>query len=318
MLAGLEAIRLLRERGIEPRRPIWLVSFMDEEGARFGASLFGSRAFVGEPMQRYSDCRDAAGVTPRDVLVDTGRSFEGIGAARAIDDVGAYLELHIEQGPTLEEAGLDIGVVTGIAGSQRFFARFVGKANHAGTTPMAGRRDALAGAARAALALREEARSRDDLTATVGTIRVEPGSVNVIPGICEFSIDMRSPADEGFASIEPFVRSTLEQVAASEGLELELEQRARNEPEQLPRGLQDVLEQAAELEGARSKRMPSGAGHDAMVLAPHVPTGMVFVPSRGGISHSPSEFTEPGHCDLGARVLARGLELLAGPADATS
>ena len=249
VLAGLEAIRLLRERGIEPRRPIWLVSFMDEEGARFGASLFGSRAFVGEPMQRYSDCRDAAGVTLRDVLVDTGRSFEGIGAARAIDDVGAYLELHIEQGPTLEEAGLDIGVVTGIAGSQRFFARFVGKANHAGTTPMAGRRDALAGAARAALALREEARSRDDLTATVGTIRVEPGSVNVIPGICEFSIDMRSPADEGFASIEPFVRSTLEQVAASEGLELELEQRARNEPEQLPRGLQDVLEAGSRARG---------------------------------------------------------------------
>ena len=210
----------------------------------------------------------------------------------------------------LEQAGVDVGIVTAITGILGFRARFLGAANHAGTTPMAARRDALAGAARVVLALRDEARFRDDMTANVGMISAEPGGFNVVPGAAEFTIDVRSPTPEGFARIEALVPSMLELVAAEEDLGLELAVTHRKPPVALDSGLQDILEDAARAEGATSLRMPSGAGHDAMVLAHHVPAAMLFVPSRGGISHSPAEFTEPGHCELGARVLARAVRTL--------
>ncbi len=196
-------------------------------------------------------------------------------------------------------------MVTAITGMLGFRARFLGEANHAGTTPMELRRDALSGAARAVLALREEARSRDDMTANVGVISAEPGGFNVVPGAAELTIDVRSPAPDGFARLEPFVRETLERIAAEEELGLELRETHRKEPVALDPELQDRLEAAAGEEGATTLRLPSGAGHDAMVLARHVPAAMLFVPSRGGLSHTPDEFSEPEHCELGARVLAR-------------
>jgi acetylornithine deacetylase/succinyl-diaminopimelate desuccinylase-like protein len=174
------------------------------------------------------------------------------------------------------------------------------------------RRDALVGAARVAVALRDEALSQPEMTANVGMIRVEPGGSNVIPGVCEFTIDVRSPGEEGYRRIESFVRDLLQSVAGEERLELEVRERTRHDPTPLDPGLQAALEQAAELEGARAVRLPSRAAHDAMVLAQHVPAAMLFVPSRAGVSHSPDEFTEDRHCELGARVLARALELLVG------
>src|SRR5712692_1671329 len=143
VLAGLHAIRLLMERGVQPERPIWLASFMDEEGARFGTALLGSRAFVGEDLSALGDRRDEHGVSLREAMAALGFDFEQLPEARRINEVGAYLELHIEQGPVLERAGADIGVVTGIVGLIGFQARLVGEANHAGTTPMELRRDAL-------------------------------------------------------------------------------------------------------------------------------------------------------------------------------
>jgi hydantoinase/carbamoylase family amidase len=186
-----------------------------------------------------------------------------------------------------------------------FRARFLGEANHAGTTPMELRRDALAGAARAVLALRDEARSRDDMTANVGVISAEPGGFNVVPGAAELTVDVRSPTPGGFARLEPFVREAFERIAAEENLGLELRETHRKEPVPLDAELQDRLEEAAQAEGATTLRLPSGAGHDAMVLAHHVPASMLFVPSRGGLSHTPEEFSTPEHCELGARVLAR-------------
>jgi hydantoinase/carbamoylase family amidase len=310
VLSALDAIRALKEKGIEPSRPVWLVSFMDEEGSRFRTGMLGSRAFAGEPLAGLGERRDANGVTLAQAMRALGYDFDRIAEARAIDRVDAYLELHIEQGPRLERAGIDVGVVTEVVGVASFTARLVGEANHAGTTPMETRRDALAGAARVVLALREEARATAGMTANVGIIGVEPGGFNVIPGVCEFSVDVRAPGREAFERAQSFVRETLAAVAGEEGLELELAQGHVLEPVALDPGLAETLERAAALEGATSMRMASGAGHDAMILGAHVPSVMLFVPSRDGVSHSPAEYTEPAACELGARVLGRALELL--------
>ncbi len=300
VLAALDVVRRLRAEGVEPSRPLWVVSFNDEEGGRFQTGMLGSRAFCGD-----CDLEDWGGRGVPEAMATAGLDFLRLPAARGIHGVGAYLELHIEQGPVLEHAGIDLGVVTAVTGMVGFRARFLGEANHAGTTPMAHRRDALAGAARAVLALRDEARLRDDMTANVGVISAEPGGFNVVPGAAELTIDVRSATSEGFARLEPIVRETLERIAAEEELGLELRETHRKEPVALDPELQDRLEEAARAEEATTLRLPSGAGHDAMVLAHHVPAAMLFVPSRGGLSHTPEEFTAPEHCELGARVLAR-------------
>jgi allantoate deiminase len=310
VLSGLQAIRLLKERKFEPRGPLWLISFMDEEGARFGAALFGSRAFVGKDLGDLGDRRDSDGTSLREAMAELGFDFDRVPDARQVDKLGGYLELHIEQGPVLETEGVEIGIVTGIVGLIGFRARFVGEANHAGTTPMRLRRDALCGAATAVLALRDAALSRDDITTNVGIISAEPGGFNVVPGAAEFTIDVRSATEEGYAALEPLVRETLDRIAAEQELELELDEVYRLEPLPMDPQLVSVLEEAAQAEGATSMRMPSGAGHDAMEVGRHVPAGMLFVPSRKGISHSPEEYTQPEHCELGARVLARALESL--------
>jgi hydantoinase/carbamoylase family amidase len=210
----------------------------------------------------------------------------------------------------LEHAGVEIGIVTGIVGLIGFRATFFGEANHAGTTPMTMRRDAFAGAARAALRLRDYALGRDDTTMNVGIVTVKPGGFNIVPASAEFTIDTRSSTAEGFAGLEPSVRATLEEIAAEEKLELELGELFRLEPCPMDASLIDTIERAASLEGASHMRLTSGAGHDAMELGRHVPSAMLFVPSERGISHSPDEYTAPEHCELGARVVARALELL--------
>jgi allantoate deiminase len=305
VLAALDVVRRLRAEGLRPKRPLWVVSFNDEEGGRFQTGMLGSRAFCGD-----CDLEDWSRRGVPEAMAEAGFDFARLADARGVEGVGAYLELHIEQGPVLERAGVDLGVVTAITGMLGFRARFLGEANHAGTTPMELRRDALSGAARAVLALRDEARSRDDMTANVGVISAEPGGFNVVPGAAELTIDVRSPTPDGFARLEPFVRETLEQIAAEEELGLELRETHRKEPALLDAALQDRLEAAAREEGASTLRLPSGAGHDAMVLAHHVPAAMLFVPSRGGLSHTPAEFSAPQHCELGARVLARTVRAL--------
>jgi allantoate deiminase len=305
VLAALDVVRRLKAEGVRPGRPLWVVSFNDEEGGRFQTGMLGSRAFCGD-----CDLEDWSGRGVPEAMADAGFDFARLAEARGLDGVGAYLELHIEQGPVLERAGIELGVVTAITGMLGFRARFLGEANHAGTTPMELRRDALAGAARAVLALRDEARSRDDMTANVGVITAEPGGFNVVPGAAELTVDVRSPTSDGFARLERFVREAFERIAAEEKLGLELRETHRKEPVPLDPELQERLEEAARAEGATTLRLPSGAGHDAMVLAHHVPAAMLFVPSRGGLSHTPDEFSTPEHCELGARVLARAVRAL--------
>jgi len=305
VLAALEVVRTLKREGVSLRRPLWIVSFNDEEGSRFQTGMLGSRAFIGD-----LDSEDWRRRGVADAMAAGGFEFERLGEAKAVDRVGAYLELHIEQGPVLEQEGMDLGIVSGIAGLLGFRVRLFGKANHAGTTPMDSRRDALAGAARIVLELRDEARSRGDMTANVGILTVAPGGFNVIPGTAEFTIDARAGDADAFARAVKFVRETLERVAAEEQLELEVTETHRKQPTPLDPELQEVLARAAAAEGAIARSMQSGAGHDAMVLAKHVPAAMLFVPSRAGISHSPDEYTSPEQCELGARVLARAVRAL--------
>jgi allantoate deiminase len=314
VLAGMHAIRLLREWEVDPARPVRLIAFMDEEGARFDTALFGSRAFVGEEVAGLGDRRDADGISLREAMAAHGRDVDRAVEAHAVEQTADYLELHIEQGPVLERAGVDVGIVTAVTGVLAFRARFAGEANHAGTTPMDARRDALAGVARAVLALRDEARHRPGMTANVGYVAAEPGGANVVPGAAELTIDVRAPTPEAFAELEPRVRITLDAIAAEEELELELRETFRLEPLPLDEVLMEVLEAAAADEGATAMRLPSAAGHDAMVVGRHVQAAMLFVPSRRGISHSPAEYTTPGHCELGARVLAKALRRLVAPA----
>jgi allantoate deiminase len=305
VLAALEVVRTLQRDGVSLRRPLWIVSFNDEEGSRFQTGMLGSRAFIGDLDPEDWRRRGVA-----DAMAAGGFDFEQLGEAKAVDRVGAYLELHIEQGPVLEQEGLDLGIVSGIAGLLGFRVRLIGEANHAGTTPMASRRDALAGAARIVIELREEARSRGDMTANVGILTVAPGGFNVIPGTAEFTIDARAGDADAFARAERFVRDALERVADEEQLELEVTETHRKPPTPLDTELQELLAQGAAAEGAAARSMPSGAGHDAMVLARHIPAAMLFVPSRAGISHSPDEYTSPEQCELGARVLARAVRAL--------
>jgi allantoate deiminase len=305
VLAAIEVVRTLKREGVSLRRPLWIVSFNDEEGSRFQTGMLGSRAFIGDLDPEDWRRRGVA-----DAMAAGGFDFERLGDAKAVDRVGAYLELHIEQGPVLEQEGLDVGIVSGIAGLLGFRVRLTGEANHAGTTPMASRRDALAGAARIVLELRDEARSRGDMTANVGILTVAPGGFNVIPGTAEFTIDARAGDADAFARAEKFVRDTLERVAAEEQLELEVAETHRKPPTPLDLELQELLARGAAAEGAMARSMPSGAGHDAMILAKHVPAAMLFVPSRAGISHSPDEYTSPEQCELGARVLARAVRVL--------
>jgi len=311
VLAAVETIRILRESGFTPGRPILVGSFMDEEGTRFGTALFGSRAFCGEDLSDALANLDADGVSVREAMARRGFDASALGLANRIADVGAYVELHIEQGPVLDAGGLRLGVVEAICGIRGYRVAFQGEPNHAGTTPMDARRDALVGASRVALELRERARSDADLRATVGALSVFPAARNVIPGRCEFTIDLRSAVPEVFAESERWVGELIERISADEHLDAEVICDYAIPPTVMSTQVTGAIEQAARGQGVVPLRMVSGAGHDAMVIARRAPAGMIFVPSRGGISHSPSEWTDATDCALGARVLAETVRRLA-------
>jgi allantoate deiminase len=307
VIAAVHAAAQLKKEGFEPDRPLWITAFMDEEGTRFSTALFGSRAFVGEDLSALGVRRDGSGVALGDAMAAAGFEFARVAEARRIGDVGLYLELHVEQGPVLEDEGLDLGVVTSIVGLRGYRVRLHGEANHAGTTPMRLRRDALAGAARIVLALRDAVRERDGATSNVGRLTVEPGGANVVPGLVDFTVDLRAASAVRLVELERLLAATVERVAAEEGLGAEVEQTFALDPLELDPELVAALERAAIGEGAAVRRMTSGAGHDAMVIGRHVPAAMLFVPSRGGISHSPAEESRPEHLELSVRVLAAAL-----------
>lgn len=311
VLAAVEAIRILREDGFEPARPVWVGSFMDEEGTRFGTALLGSRAFCGHDVSEALQARDKDGISVAGAMAAQGFDAARIGEADRVGEVGSYVELHIEQGPVLHSHGARLGVVESICGVLGLRVTLSGEANHAGSTPPELRRDALVGASRIVVMLHDETRARDDLRATVGQIRVAPGARNVIPGVCEFAVDLRPLGPAAYDGLLEWFGALVERAAAQEGLEPSVQCDYAVEPTAMAPGVIAAIEAAAADEGVEPLRMVSGAGHDAMLVARKAAAGMLFVPSRDGISHSPSEWTETADCELGARVLARTLRRLA-------
>ncbi len=316
VLSALEAIRRLKAEGFQPRRPLWIAAFNDEEGTRFGATMFGSAAFVGDDLSGLRDRVGIDGVPLSEAMRQTGFDFDKLPTARAVDSVSCYLELHIEQGPRVEAQRLSTAVVTGIVGVRGYRVALCGQTNHAGTTPMEMRRDALSGASRVVLALRDAARASGDITANVGRLERQPGGMNVVPGKAVFFVDVRAANPERFAALDSLVRETVAAAAPAERLTAEIRPTHKHPPTMMDAQLQQLLAEEMTAAGLEWGSMASGAGHDAQVLARHVPTGMLFVSSRNGVSHSPEEFTpseqgnpasesSPACCGTCARVLGK-------------
>lgn len=310
VITAIACVADLNRRGKRLPFAIEVVGFADEEGVRFASTLLGSRAVAGSFDQSVLNTRDRDGISMRDALVQFGLDPDHIGAAaRTRRELLAYLELHIEQGPVLEAQGLPVGVVTAIAGATRLAARLTGMAGHAGTVPMALRRDALAGAAECIGAIEQFCRIDEaGLVGTVGYIQARPGATNVIPGEVSFTIDMRAPADMHRKRAVADVVRQIEAIARRRQLALQLDVTHENRTAPCAPWLKEQIAQAIGAEGFAVFELPSGAGHDGMAMIDIADVGMIFVRCRGGISHHPDEYVELADADAGARVLLRLVE----------
>jgi allantoate deiminase len=259
---------------------IEVVGFSEEEGVRFGIPFIGSRAMVGtlEPRPEIGDAIQAFGLDPND-----------LSAARMASRPTAYLEIHIEQGPVLDSLNLPLGVVDAIAGQSRLTFTFTGKANHAGTTPMPLRRDALAGAAEWICAVEAKAARTPGLVATIGSIGIDPNAANVIPGVARVSLDVRHACDESRRSAVMEMTDAARSICERRQIEIHYDHRLDQPAVAMDPRLRHALADSVQAAGLPVHRMISGAGHDAMILAPYMPAAMLFVRSPGGISHHPNE-----------------------------
>lgn len=314
VLGAIEAVRELRRADVKPRRTIEVVGVAGEE-PRFGAGCIGSRAMVGAiTREQLDEMHDRDGVSVAEAMRAQGLDPDRLGESLLdAENVHAFVELHIEQGAVLETSGAEIGVVERIAAPHDLRVALRGAAMHAGATPMRLRRDALAGAAEVVLELERLAlaSASGSTVGTVGVLRVAPGAVNIIPGEVEMDIDVRDSDLEARERVVEALRAKLEETASRRGLELTVSTLTRDEPAACSPMVIDAVRGACEELGVRHVPMISGAYHDAMVLGARVPMGMIFVPSVGGLSHHPDEYTDPEDIDRGVRVLAGALERLA-------
>jgi hydantoinase/carbamoylase family amidase len=310
VLGAIEALRSLRHM----RRPIEVVAWAGEE-PRFGTGCVGSRMAAGELTRDDLDrLRDRNGVTMAAALREAGFDPDRLGEA-GIDpeSVHALVELHIEQGIVLETGGEQIGVVTAIAAPHDFRLTLRGAATHAGATPMDLRRDALAGAAEAMLVIERLASASPSRTTvgTVGVVRVRPGAINVVPGEVDLDVDVRDSNLRARELVFDSIVAAAHEIGARRDLEVEVEQIVEDVPVDCDQRVVDAVEAACAEVGVTYRTMTSGAYHDAMIVGRRVPVGMIFVPSVGGISHHPDEYTAPQDLERGVRVLAGTLERLA-------
>jgi N-carbamoyl-L-amino-acid hydrolase len=303
-LAALGVMEALDRAGHTTRHPLEMAVWSAEEGVAFGRGLAGSRIVAGD----YAPADLTAtwnGMSRADAIRRIGGAPERI--ETAIRSKGAhhgYLELHIEQGGTLESRRTPVGIVQGIVSIQRYRAVITGVANHAGTTPMADRQDALVSASRLTLGVREAVTNRPGRqVGTVGHLVVEPNAPNVIPGMVQLTIELRDLSPELLASLAEEIRARAAEIAKTSRTTIELTSLGGNPPALASADVQQAIERAASARGLESVRLPSGAGHDAQMMAQLGPMGMIFVPSVGGISHSPRELTTWQDCANGANVL---------------
>jgi allantoate deiminase len=308
MLGVVLAIALLE--ALENRKlpyPIEVVGFSEEEGVRFGIPFIGSRALVGRVDEQLLNNQDAAGASVRKAIEDFGLNPAEIPNAVINNDACAYLEFHIEQGPVLENLGRSLGVVETIAGQTRMDLVFTGRANHAGTTPMDLRFDAMAGAAEWITVVEQTAKSIPGLVATVGSVQTMPGATNVIAAEAHLSLDVRHAADNARRrAVEQFVDRAKE-ISQSRGLAVSSTIRLNQPAVSMDPGLTREVESAIREVGCRPHRMVSGAGHDAMILAERIPCAMIFLRTPGGISHDPAESV---YAEDVSKAIECGLQLL--------
>ena len=323
VLAGLEVVETLKQAGLEPARPLAVAFFTDEEGSRFAPDMLGSLVYVGGmPLEEALDLRAIDGPRLGDELERIG--YAGPLPCPSLTPV-AYVELHIEQGPVLEAEGITIGAVTGVQGISWQELTVTGQSNHAGTTPMDHRHDAGYVAAALAVAVRRMVLDMGGhQVGTVGRMHLHPDLVNVVPVSARCTVDLRNTDEAALQDAERRLIARAEELAAAEGVTVDRTVLARFEPVEFDSRVIDLVEGTAERLGHSVRRMPSGAGHDAQMLARVCPTGMVFVPSRGGISHNPAEHTDPADLAAGVDVLLHVLLDLAnghldgGPAEVGS
>lgn len=320
VLAGLEVLLTLRESGLPLRYHLEVVDFTDEEG-RFGY-FFGSRALAGALTEEaIADFLDQAGaVDAHEDLPAMWAQVPGqldpdaiLAARRDPASLAGYLELHIEQGPRLEAEGVQIGVVTAIFGRRAWHVTFLGRADHAGTTPMGLRADALVAAARFIAAAPERvAADFPEAVVTCGNVEVQPGVANVTPRQVTVWVEFRAATDGELDGIDAALREVAQEASAGRGLHSVIKPMSHSRPTPMNDRLQSLIQQTADGLGYSTLALPSGAGHDAQVLAPITPAGMLFVPSKNGRSHSPVEYTSPAQTVAGANVLLHTVLALAG------
>ncbi len=314
VLLAIACVEALAAAGRRLDFHVDVVCFSDEEGTRYGTSLIGSRAIAGVLEEAVLDWKDAGGVRMRDAMSRAGFAPERLAtcAYRPAETLG-YVEAHIEQGPVLEQENLPVGLVTGIAVGSRYRFTVEGVPGHAGTVPMAQRRDALTAAAAMVLACEHVARERAEVVATVGRLEVSPGATNVIPGAVTFTLDLRAPDEpRQSAALEAMVIA-VERVARERMVAVRHEAYYRADGCEMDTAMRAALARAIEAEGLPVRELFSGAGHDALALRHIAPVGMLFVRCRDGISHHPDEHAEPADMVTAARVLLRFLADFAPP-----
>ncbi|MCL6573072.1 MAG: Zn-dependent hydrolase [Bacillus sp. (in: Bacteria)] len=294
--AALEIIQRFNEKGIVTEHPIELISFACEESARFGVSTVGSKAMAGRlDKEKYRLLKDRDGITIEKAFSLCALDFTSIDqASRANEKFRAFFEVHIEQGPVLENENKKIGIVTGIAAPARFIVTIFGKASHSGTTPMNMRKDAFLGSAEIALEL-EKAAIREEVhgtVATVGVLDVQPGAMNVVPGEVEMKIDIRSSSIESRTRVINHLYETISSIELRRQFHIEAKEISMEDPVLLSSELVDSMKQICEDKQLAYKLMQSGAGHDAMNMTGFGPVGLIFIPSEDGLSHHPNEHTE--------------------------
>ncbi|MEM7140259.1 MAG: Zn-dependent hydrolase [Actinomycetota bacterium] len=310
VLAGLEVVETLQAAGVTPARPLAVAFFSDEEGARFPPDMLGSLVYVGG--MALEEALDIEGIDGASV----GGELERIGYAGAAPLPGlvphAFVELHVEQGPVLEAEDLTIGVVESVQGISWQEVTITGQSNHAGTTPIALRKDPGLVAARITAFARDLAdRLGHPQVATVGSVQLVPNLVNVVPASATITVDLRNTDEVTLQRAEAELAAFVVEAAAAEGCAVETRSLARFEPVVFDAGVVDLVEATAVDLGLSNRRMPSGAGHDAQMLARVCPTAMIFTPSENGLSHNPAEYTSPADLEAGANVLLHTMLALA-------
>ena len=306
VLSAIEAVRSMTEDNVEHDHTITVVDFMCEESSRFGAATLGSKAMRGEltldDLQRLVDKK---GISIYEALQSRNLNPDGIETMEYTRPVKAFIEIHIEQGKVLEHEQKKIGIVTGIAAPERFYVTIRGNADHSGATPMKLRHDALCGASKIILGIEEIASMQEEppVVGTVGVVEVIPGAMNVIPGAVKLGVDIRSISKVARDSVVTLIKEFIDVICEKRGLSYTIEPIAQDHPVAMHPAMIREIEGAVKAVDVEYMTMPSGAGHDAMHWADVVPTGMIFIPCREGISHNPAEFADLADIITGAKVL---------------